>query len=82
MPKPTEAADVRIAAADVRLYYQGSVFLLTPLSPAGQEWLANTIPDQPPGPVRVPLRYLDQVLSIAQRARLRLDVPWDQADAD
>jgi hypothetical protein len=38
------------------------------------------VPDQPPGAVRVPLRYLDQVLSSAQRARIRLDVPWDLID--
>jgi hypothetical protein len=52
-------------------------YAMHPRTAAGQEWLANTVPDQPPGAVRVPLRYLDQVLSSAHRACIRLDVPWD-----
>jgi hypothetical protein len=70
MPKPAQSADVQI-------FYQGAVFAIDPRTAAGQEWLANTVPDQPPGAVRVPLRYLDQVLSSAHRACIRLDVPWD-----
>jgi hypothetical protein len=71
MPKPTEAADVRIA-------YAGAVFVLEPHSAAGRQWMEATVEDSTGLPaVRLPLAMLDEVLRLAGRARLRLDVPWD-----
>jgi len=55
----------------LRIAYAGAVFLLTPLSPRGREWLAEATESE---------RYLDDVLFKAHRAGMRLDAPWDEAD--
>ena len=70
MPKSARSADVEVR-------YAGGVFVLEPLSPAGEAWLDRTVPNRPPGGVHVAMRLLDDVLSRIRRARLKLRVPWD-----
>jgi len=54
------------------------VFVLEPLSPAGEAWLDRTVPSRPPrGGVHVAMRLLDDVLSRIRQARPQLRVPWD-----
>jgi hypothetical protein len=65
-------------SADVEIRYAGGVFVLEPLSPAGEAWLDRTMPSRPPrGGVHVAMRLLDDVLSRIRQARLQLRVPWD-----
>lgn len=65
-------------SADVEVRYAGGVFVLEPLSPAGEAWLDRTVPSRPPrGGVHVAMRLLDDVLSRIRQARLQLRVPWD-----
>ena len=70
MAKPDQSADVKIHCA-------GDVFVLEPLSLRGQTWLDDTVGADSLGPVRAQLRYLDDALNSARRARLRLHVPWE-----
>jgi hypothetical protein len=70
MAEPTKSADVRVR-------YAGGVFVVEPLSPAGEAWLDRTVPNRPPGGVHIAMRLLDDVLSRIRQARLQLQVPWD-----
>ena len=65
-------------SADVEVRYAGGVFVLEPLSPAGEAWLDRTVPSRPlRGGVHLAMRLLDDVLSRIRQARLQLRVPWD-----
>jgi hypothetical protein len=64
---------------DLKLGYAGAVFWIEAHSPAGREWLDQAIEgSRPSAAQRCGCRWamLDEVLRMANRARLRLDVPW------
>jgi hypothetical protein len=61
---------------DVRIYYQGAVIALEACSEAGKAWMEQAIETDGRRAVQLSLVHLDQVLSSAQRARLKLSTPW------
>ena len=57
-------------SADVEVRYAGGVFVLEPLSPAGEAWLDRTVPGRPPrGGIHIAMLLLDDVLNRIRRAR-------------
>jgi hypothetical protein len=62
---------------DLRIRYGGPVIVLKALSERGREWLTAATECDGAGPVEVGLMHLDEVLRMADQARLTLDVPWD-----
>jgi hypothetical protein len=75
---------------DLKIAYAGAALVLEPQSPAGEQWVAEHVTAAPHWRIQYPLgarlqqgatairlRYLDEVLHAAERARLRLEVPWE-----
>jgi hypothetical protein len=71
MTKPKMPA----AGPDIAIDYAGAVIMVAPRSQAGSEWLSSD------RPVQFALRDLDTLLGEARRARLKVEVPWDERDA-
>jgi hypothetical protein len=81
MPKPYQrrsSPPKPAAPCDLRLFYQGAVIAIEPHSLAGRAWMEATVADCEGLPaVRLPLDMVDEVLRLAVKAKLKLDVPWD-----
>jgi hypothetical protein len=71
MTKPKMPA----AGPDITIAYAGPVIMVTPRSQVACEWLSSD------RPVPFALRDLDTLLGEARRARLKVEVPWDERDA-